>query len=137
MSDTVRMRTLETADGKGLFPLDVLDILENFLNDPKLYYPELNVANLKSKEKPKNGHVFSPDIFAKSFTRDNFSRDEFQGLMSENDYLTTAIAAFDENDTERVSVATIMKNPDEVSIIFNVLDDKNIPDLEALLDRIR
>ena len=57
--------------------------------------------------------------------------------MSENDYLTTAIAAFDENDTERVSVATIMKNPDEVSIIFNVLDDKNIPDLEALLDRIR
>ncbi len=81
--------------------------------------------------------MFSPDIFAKSFTRDNFSRDEFQGLMSENDYLTTAIAAFDENDTERVSVATIMKNPDEVSIIFNVLDDKNIPDLEALLDRIR
>ena len=65
MSKTVRMRALETADGKGLFPLDVLDILEKFLNDPILYYPEINVANLKSKEKPENGHVFSPDIFCK------------------------------------------------------------------------
>ncbi len=65
MPKTVRMRALETADGKGLFPLDVLDILEKFLNDPILYYPEINVANLKSKEKPENGHVFSPDIFCK------------------------------------------------------------------------
>ncbi len=40
MSDIVRMRTLETADGKGLFPLDVLDILENFLNDPSYTIPK-------------------------------------------------------------------------------------------------
>ena len=57
--------------------------------------------------------------------------------MAENNFISTAIAAFDEEDTKRISVATVMREPDEVSIIFNVFDDRNVPeDLEALLDRI-
>ena len=57
--------------------------------------------------------------------------------MSSNDYLATAVGAFDEADKERVSIATVKKGPDEISMIFNVFHNKNVPDLEALLDRIR
>ena len=111
MSTAVRMRSLETADGKSLPPLHILDILEGFINDPMLYYPEINIANLKSKGKAKGGHIFSPDIFAKTFTRENFEPAEFHKLMAENDYLSTAVAAFDKEDTERVSATTIKKAP--------------------------
>ena len=56
--------------------------------------------------------------------------------MAENKLISIAIAAFDEEDTERVSIATVTMTPGEISIIFNVFDDKNIPDLEALLERV-
>ena len=137
MFTTSRMRTLETTDGKGLDPLYVLDILESFMDDPLIYYPEISIANLNSKGKRKKGFLFSPDLFAKTLTRSNFTRKEFQSLMSSNDYLATAVGAFDEADKERVSIATVKKGPDEISMIFNVFHNKNVPDLEALLDRIR
>ena len=136
MFTTSRMRTLETTDGKGLDPLYVLDILESFMDDPLIYYPEISIANLNSKGKRKKGFLFSPDLFAKTLTRSNFTRKEFQSLMSSNDYLATAVGAFDEADKERVSIATVKKGPDEISMIFNVFHNKNVPDLEALLDRI-
>lgn len=137
MFTSSRMRTLETTDGKGLDPLYVLDILESFMDDPLIYYPEISIANLNSKGKRKKGFLFSPDLFAKTLTRSNFTRKEFQSLMSSNDYLATAVGAFDEADKERVSIATVKKGPDEISMIFNVFHNKNVPDLEALLDRIR
>ena len=137
MFTTSRMRTLETTDGKGLDPLYVLDILESFMDDPLIYYPEISIANLNSKGKRKKGFLFSPDLFAKTLTRSNFTRKEFQSLMSSNDYLATAVGAFDEADKERVSIATVKKGPDEISMIFNVFHNKNVPDLEALFDRIR
>ena len=137
MFTTSRMRTLETTDGKGMDPLYVLDILESFMDDPLIYYPEISIANLNSKGKRKKGFLFSPDLFAKTLTRSNFTRKEFQSLMSSNDYLATAVGAFDEADKERVSIATVKKGPDEISMIFNVFHNKNVPDLEALLDRIR
>lgn len=56
--------------------------------------------------------------------------------MAENKLISIAIAAFDEEDTERVSIATVTMTPGEISIIFNVFYDKNIPDLEALLERV-
>lgn len=68
MSEMERMRMLKTSDGKGLFPMEILDILESFMNDPMIYNPEINIANLGSSKPPRDGFIFSPDIFAKTFT---------------------------------------------------------------------
>ena len=136
MSETTRMRSLKTKDNKDLTPEAIIDILDSFMNDPLIYNPEINVANMSSSRKPKSNHIFSPDIFAKTFSRENYVLSDFRRLMAENKLISIAIAAFDEEDTERVSIATVTMTPGEISIIFNVFDDKNIPDLEALLERV-
>ena len=77
MTDTKRMRMLKTASGKDLPPVDVLEILDAFMNDLALYNPEINIANMKSSKPAKDDFLFSPDIFAKTFTRSNYNYADF------------------------------------------------------------
>ena len=106
-----------------------------FLKCDFLINPEVTIMDLHANTGGTEGYVFSQEMVAAPYDADN--PPSFKELFTEarkNEFAMVCVAAFDEADQDRVTVAFAFDNDAGVTIKYNrpFSDDRN--DIRRLID---
>ena len=106
-----------------------------FLHCDFLHKPEVTIMDLKANPAGQDGYVFSQEMVAATYEDDSIPPfKELYRTAFKNEFAMVCVASFDEDDTDRVTVAFAFDGDTGVTVKYNrpFSDDAN--DIRRLID---
>lgn len=106
-----------------------------FLNCDFLINPEVTIMDLHANTAGAEGYVFSQEMVAATYDKETMPDfKELYRTARQNEFAMVCVAAFDEADADRITVAFAFDNEAGVTVKYNrpFSDDQN--DIRRLVD---
>ena len=117
---------------------DIARYVINFLKCPLIKKKEANVANLTEEPKFLPGYAMPYNMYSGKYNQKKIpTYEELNKNLSENGYMVSCVAAFDDADKKRITMNTLLPwSKDEVNIkvFFKNYDEKKV---EEVIDYIK